>query len=164
EVMLLLGNSATDRGFDPRILEREVGNPRLKIYNFGLKGARLDDQLGLIEHLAGRGIAPRYALLGVNPYVIDHLVNVDTLYPWLERHPPYVYFHRSRIRTKLWRWLKLVVGIEKAKAPSRTPPPDLDPEQANTRLPEKAIQTYVAQFAGRAPDEFPMVDDLPGFA
>lgn len=155
-VMLLLGNSATDRGFDPTTLERAIGDPHLRIFNFGLKGARLDDQLGLMELVLARGIKPTHVVLGINTYLIDHRVAVDTLYPWLVRRTPYVYFHRSRIRTKLWRWAKSVVGLEKRKKARDDDIPD-------GKTPPAAIRMYLDQFDHRGADDYPMIDRIPEF-
>lgn len=160
-VMLLLGNSATDRGFDPVKIEQTLGGTT-RVYNFGLKGARLDDQYGLIEHLASRGIQPAAVMLGVNAYLIDHMVNPDTLYPWLERRTPYIYFHRSRIRTKAWRWVQRVLGIER-KDKYKKLDKDPDADLMATRLPPNAIELFVTQFAHRPVDDFPMIDELPAF-
>src|SRR5205823_609820 len=89
-VMLLLGNSATDRGFDPTTIEQAIGDPHLRIYNFGLKGARLDDQFGLIEHVIARGIKPTHVMLGIKTYLdeFDHRGPDD--YPMVERLPEFV--------------------------------------------------------------------------
>jgi hypothetical protein len=161
-VMLLLGNSATDRGFDPQALEQAIGNPHLRIYNFGLKAARLDDERGLLELVRAHGITPRFVVLGINPYLIDHVVNSDTLYPWLDRHTPYLYFHRSRFRTKLWFWMKYMVGAAKKKAAKVDR--DVDPvPDATTRIPATAIRAYVTQFDRRPADDYPLVEQLPGF-
>lgn len=161
-VMLLLGNSATDRGFDPEALEQAIGNPHLRIYNFGLKAARLDDERGLLALVRARGIKPRFVVLGINPYLIDHVVNSDTLYPWLERHTPYLYFHRSRFRTKLWFWIKYMVGAAKQKAakPGREADPVPD---AAARISPAAIRAYVTQFDRRPASDYPMVQGLPDF-
>ncbi len=157
KVMLLLGNSATDRGFDATTMEQAIGDPHLRIYNFGLKGARLDDQFDLMELLIARGVRPTSVVLGVNTYLVDHTVASDTLYPWLERHTPYVYFHRSRIRTKLWRWVKRLVGLEHRKNLL-----EVD-DIPDGKTPESAIRTFVDQFEHRGPDDYPMIDRLPEF-
>jgi hypothetical protein len=154
-VVLLLGNSATDRGFDPPTIERALGDPHLRIFNFGLKGARLDDQFGLMELVLSRGIKPTHVVLGINQYLIDHKIAVDTLYPWLERRTPYVYFHRSRIRTKLWRWAKSLVGLEKRKKAR-----DSD-DIPDGKTPPAAIRMYLDQFDHRGADDYPMVDRIP---
>ena len=156
-VMLLLGNSATDRGFDPVAIEQAIGDPHLRIYNFGLKGTRLEDQYGLIEHVIAHGIKPTHVMLGINTYLIDHNVGVDTLYPFLERRTPYVYFHRSRIRTKLWRWVKSIVGLEKRKKSK-----EVD-EIPDGKTPESAIRIYLQEFGDRGPDDYPMIDRIPAF-
>jgi hypothetical protein len=158
KVMLLLGNSATDRGLDPDTLEQATGDPHLRIFNFGLKGARLDDEFGLVELLVARGIKPAYVVLGVNTYLIDHKVAVDTLYPWLERRTPYVYFHRSRIRTKLWRWMKSVVGLERRRQILA-----VDDAIPDGKTPESAIRTFVEEFDRRGPDDYPMIERLPEY-
>lgn len=160
EIMLLLGNSATDRGMDAEAIERGLGKPHLRVYNFGLKGARIDDQFELLKYLRARGIVPRYVVLGVNTYLIDDEVNADTLYPWLHRTTPYIYFHRSRIRTKLWRWIKSVVGLEKAKAKK----PDKDEGDTTQRTPESAVKAFLGEFQGRAPDDFPLIARVPELA
>jgi hypothetical protein len=161
-VMLLLGNSATDRGFDPRALEQAIGNPHLRIYNFGLKAARLDDERGLLALLRARGITPRFVVLGINPYLIDDVVNSDTLYPWLERHTPYLYFHRSRFRTKLWFWMKYLVGAAKKKAPKADR--DVDPvPDATAQIPASAIRAYVTQFDRRPASDYTLLERLPDF-
>jgi hypothetical protein len=158
QVMLLLGNSATDRGFDPTRLEQAIGDPHLRIFNFGLKGARVDDQLGLMEMLLARGIKPTYVVLGVNTYLIDPKVASDTLYPWIQRTTPYVYFHRSRIRTKLWRWIKSLVGLERRREILA-----LDSDVPDGKTPESAIRAFLDQFDRRPPDDFPMIEQLPAF-
>lgn len=161
-VMLLLGNSATDRGFDPQAIEEAIGNPHLRIYNFGLKAARLDDERGLLTLVRARGIHPRFVVLGINPYLIDHVVNSDTLYPWLERHTPYLYFHRSRFRTKLWFWMKYMVGAAKKKAPKANRDADPVPD-ATARIATAAIRAYVTQFDRRPASDYPMLEQLPAF-
>ena len=161
-VMLLLGNSATDRGFDPAAIEQAIGNPRLRIYNFGLKAARLDDQRGLLDLVRAKGINPRFVVLGINPYLLDHEVNSDTLYPWLERHTPYLYFHRSRFRTKLWFWVKYMVGAAKKKTPKLDRDADPVPD-ATARISRAVIRTYVAQFDRRPASDYPMIEQLPAF-
>jgi len=155
KVLLLLGNSATDRGLDPQAIEAGLGDPGLRVYNFGLKGARLDDTLGLVDLARARGVAPTAVVLGINTYLIDHKVAVDTLYPWLVRRTPYVYFHRSRIRTKLWRWVKSLVGLERRRLGK-----DSD-DIPDGKTPESAIQTFLAEFDRRPADDFPMVEQLP---
>jgi hypothetical protein len=156
KVMLLLGNSATDRGLDAPAIERAIGDPALRVYNFGLKGARLDDQFALLDLVFERGIKPSYVVLGVNTYLIDHQVVVDSTYPWLERRTPYVYFYRSRIRTKLWRWMKSLVGLEKHRLAKV-----LEGDVPDGRTPETAIQTFVDEFDHRPPSDYPMIDRLP---
>ena len=159
-IVLLVGNSATDRGFDPDAIEKAIAKPHVRIFNFGLKGARIDDQFGLVDFLAARGIKPSHLVVGVNPYLIDDLVASDTLYPWLDRRTPYIYFHRSRIRTKLWRWVKRVAGVDKkASAPDKDDVPD-----ASARITDAAIKAFVTEFDHRAPDDFPMIDQLRAFA
>jgi hypothetical protein len=161
-VMLLLGNSATDRGFDPQALEQALGNPHLRIYNFGLKAARLDDERGLLALVRARGITPRFVVLGINPYLIDDVVNSDTLYPWLERHTPYLYFHRSRFRTKLWFWMKYMVGAAKKKAAKADRDADPVPD-ATARISPAAIRAYVTQFDRRPASDYPLALRLPDF-
>ena len=160
-VMLLFGNSATDRGFDPQAIEQAIGNPHLRVYNFGLKAARVDDERGLLELVRARGITPRAIVLGVNPYLLDDQVNTDTLYPWLQRRTPYLYFHRSRFRTKLWFWIKsLAKGTKQPAKADR----DGDPvPEATTRIPEAAIHAYVSEFDRRPAADYPMIDELADF-
>jgi len=160
-VMLLFGNSATDRGFDPQAIEQAIGNPHLRVYNFGLKAARVDDERGLLELVRARGITPRFIVLGVNPYLLDDQVNTDTLYPWLQRRTPYLYFHRSRFRTKLWFWIKsLAKGAKKPAKADR----DADPvPEATTRISEAAIHAYVSEFDRRPAADYPMVGELTDF-
>jgi hypothetical protein len=163
-VMLLFGNSATDRGFDPQAIEQAIGNPHLRIYNFGLKAARIDDERGLLELVRARGITPRAIVLGVNPYLLDDQVNTDTLYPWLQRRTPYLYFHRSRFRTKLWFWIKsLAKGAPKGAKPAKADR-DADPvPEATTRISEAAIHAYVSEFDRRPAADYPMVGELADF-
>jgi len=161
-VMLLFGNSATDRGFDPAAIERAIGNPHLRVYNFGLKAARVDDERGLLELVRARGITPRAIVLGVNPYLLDDQVNTDTLYPWLQRRTPYLYFHRSRFRTKLWFWVKSLVKRAKPKPDKADRDADPVPE-ATTRISEAAIHAYVSEFDRRPASDYPMVGELADF-
>jgi lysophospholipase L1-like esterase len=89
-------------------------------------------------------------------------VNSDTLYPWLERHTPYLYFHRSRFRTKLWFWMKYMVGAAKKKAAKVNR--DVDPvPDATARIPAAALRAYATQFDRRPADDYPMLDRLPEF-
>jgi hypothetical protein len=155
DVLLLLGNSATDRGFDPDAIEKALGNPHLRVFNFGLKAARVDDQLALLDFLDARGIHAKYVVVGVNPYLVDDLVAPDTLYPWLDRRTPYVYFHRSRIRTKLWRWVKRVAGIDRKQSVDKDDVPGAD-----ARINEAAFKAFVTEFDHRPADDFPMIGDL----
>lgn len=152
KVMLLLGNSAVDRGFDAPAIEAALGDPALRVYNFGLKGARLEDQLQLLDYAAARGIRPSYVVLGVNLYLIDPDLVVDSVYPWLHRNAPYVYFHRSRIRTKLWRWIKSLAGLEKHKLAK-----DTEVEVPDGKTPPSAIQAFLDQYDHQGPDAYPPI-------
>lgn len=156
--MVLLGNSAVDRGLDPDAIERGLGDPGLRVYNFGLKGSRLDDQFALVDVLLARGIKPAYAVLGVNVYLVDDKLVVDSVYPWLERDAPYVYFHRSRIRTKLWRWVKSLAGLEKHKIAK-----DLVVDVPDGKTPPSAIAAFLDQYDHRGPADYPLIERIPAF-
>lgn len=162
-VLLLLGNSATDRAFDAPTIESALADTPardLRVYNFGLKGSRIDDMFEFVDLIEARGIHPTYVVLGVNPYLIDYEVNVDSLYPWLERRTPYLYFHRSRIRTKMWFWLSKVVLGHKKETPADRVDEVADP---TARIPAKAIPDFLTEFEHRPADDYPLLERVPEF-
>jgi hypothetical protein len=164
-VVLLLGNSAMREGVDQRVIETALGNVRA--YNFGLSAARLDDTAELLELLRERGVNPSMVVLGVNPFLVDDEVNPETIYPWVAQRSPYLYFHRSRIRTSILRGAGYLLASPARRVElaerwdaesqfkcSRGASPDSS---------EEFTRKFVAEFGSRRPDELPMIEELPHF-
>jgi hypothetical protein len=158
-VVLLLGNSGTLFGIDEDQLEHALARPgrQLRVYNFGLAAARIDDTLKLAELLLARGVKPGAVVLGVNPFLIDDHVNSDSLFPWLHRTTPYVYFHRSRLRGLLKQLLRS----------SMDNPEDFGLRGTNmvqtAAQREFGAEAFLREFAHRPVEDFPLLDQLSEF-
>lgn len=155
-VMLILGNSVVRSGIDQDAVERGLAaRGGWRVYNFGLNTARLDDEVALLAYLAGRGIAPRAILLGVNLYSIRDVAS-DSRYPWHRRRSPYVFFHREY----LWGGIKDRLTQRIAPRPARPyaqfANAVLTPDELATQA-----QTFIGQFARHAAADFPLLDQLP---
>jgi hypothetical protein len=156
--VILLGNSSMRVGIEQGTLERglRAAGRRMHVYNFALNSVRVDDEQELVSLLLARGVKPHAVVLGVNPYLIDDQINQDTIYPWLKRSSPYLYFHRSRIRKalrtsfSLWRH-------------HRKPPPYAQfVEGVQTPKERRAwIGIYLSQWIHRAPSDYPLIRQLP---
>jgi hypothetical protein len=156
--IVLLGNSAMRVGIDQDVVERGLAaaGRRLRVYNFGLNSVRVDDERALVSLLLERGLKPRAVVLGVNPYLIDEQINPDTIYPWVPRTTPYLYFHRSRIRKAIRQTLSQTIRGR------RLPPYSQFVEGTQTPKERKvAIRNYLAQWGSRPPTDYPMIRQLP---
>jgi hypothetical protein len=167
--LVLLGNSAIREGGDQVAIERSLSRPGhpLRAFNFGLSAARLDAQPPVVEALAARGLRPQVALLGVNVCLVDDQVNQDTVYPWVRRSAPYLFFHRSRIRTALDRSARYLTASPQRKKDLRA---RWDSRaQFKFNRPPSAVEfkgfvdKFVAEFGQRGPGDYPFVEELPGF-
>ena len=165
-VLVLLGNSAIREGIDQHTIEQGLSTPTraLRAYNFGLSAARVDDEFDLFNLMLARGIRPRIAVIGVNPFLVDDEINPDTTYPWVERHSPYVYFHRSRFRTSILRSAVYLLSSKKKKVELRARW-DADEQFKCNRAPKDEsgaalAKTFAAEFGKRAPSEYPMIARL----
>jgi hypothetical protein len=157
-VLLLLGNSGMRLGADQNVIQRALATPAhpLKVYNVGLNGVRVNDELAVVDLLIERGIKPRAAVLGVNLYFVDDRVVPDTLYPWITRRSPYIFFHRNRLYGGLKRLLKGVFKGEKVK------PYDQFAEVIKTKKEMKTeLRVFLEQFQPRQPGDFPLIEELP---
>jgi hypothetical protein len=158
-VLVLLGNSATRSGIDEGQLERSLarsGHP-MRVYNFGLAAARIDDTLEMTRRLLGMGVKPKLAVLGVNPFLIDDRVNSDSRFPWLRRTTPYLYFHRSRLRGMLKKLLRSSMDNPQDFGLAGT-----NAVQTGAQR-EFGAEAFVREFGNRPIDDFPRLDQVPEF-
>ena len=166
--LLILGNSSIREGADQVAIEQGLSRPGhpLRALNFGLSAGLIDAQYWVVETLAARGISPKAALLGVNGFLLDDHINQDTVYPWVGRRSPYLFFHRSRIRTSIDR------SAQYLRAPSQKRKELLvqwDPRSQfkYNRPPSPAefkssVTKFVAEFRDRRPSDYPLLEELPG--
>jgi hypothetical protein len=156
-VLLLVGNSGTLFGIDEDQLAQALARPEfpLRVYNFGLAAARIDDTFELIKLLLARGIKPTAVVLGVNPFLVDDHAISDSLFPWLSRTTPYLYFHRSRLRGLLKKLLRDSVDNPEDFGLRGT---NLVQTEAQR---EFGAQAFLREFAHRPVDDFPLLAQLP---
>lgn len=157
--VVLLGNSATLLGMDEAQLEQSLassGRP-MRVYNFGLAAARIDDTFEVAKLLLAKGVKPKLVVLGVNPFLIDDRVNSDSRFPWLHRTTPYLYFHRSRLRSMLKKLLRSSVDNPEELGLAGT-------NIVQTRAQrEFGVEAFAREFDHRPIDDFPLLDQLPAF-
>jgi hypothetical protein len=155
-VLLLLGNSGIRQDVDEAQLEQVLGRPDhpVRVYNFGLSAARVDDTFELARQLRSQGLKPTAVVLGLNAFLIDDQVNPDSRFPWLHRTTPYLYFHRSILRELIKRVFR--GGMERAGEfeLGRT-------EGVQTAAQrEFAVDSFLHEFEHRSMD-YPLLDKVP---
>lgn len=165
--VLLIGNSAIREGVDQAIVEKALQRAEdpFRVYNFGISAARLVDQYAVLDLIEKRGVKPKVVVLGVNPFLIDDEVNPDSVYPWLTRMSPYVYFHRSRFRTFIsrgWRYVTSSKSERKELDARWDKRPQFKYNKPPTDKEFAGFQQKLAEeFKGRPADSFPLVPELP---
>lgn len=165
--VLLIGNSAIREGVDQAIVEKALQHAEdpFRVYNFGISAARLVDQYSVLDMIEKRGVKPKAIVLGVNPFLIDDEVNPDSVYPWLTRMSPYIYFHRSRFRTFVsrgWRYLTSSKSERKELSERWDVRPQFKYNKPPTDKEFAGFQQKLAEeFKGRPADSFPLVPELP---
>jgi hypothetical protein len=154
-VMLVLGSSVVRSGVDQSALEASLrGRGGWRVYNFGLNTARLDDEIELLEYVRKLGIKPRAILLGINLYSIKDTES-DSRYPWHHRRSPYVLFHRSYLFAALKARASQPFVARQDKPYSQFANAILTPDELDAQA-----RGFIAQFAHRGPDDFPMLAEL----
>lgn len=102
-VVLFIGNSAMKMGIEPALFESELSGQHLSyaVYNFGLASTSALDLNDILANVRSAGIRPNVIVVGVNLYLFDSRVHVDSRLPWVDRRSPYIFFHRSLLRRRL---------------------------------------------------------------
>jgi hypothetical protein len=154
-VLLVLGSSVVRSGIDQSAVESSLGpHDNWRVYNFGLNTARLDDEVELLEYLRHQGITPRAILLCVNLYSLKDAES-DSRYPWHRRSSPYVLYHRNYLFNGLKARLSQLIVPKQVKPYSQFLNAILTPEELDAQA-----RSFIASFAHRQPDEFPMLDEV----
>ncbi len=157
-IVVLLGNSGVRLGADQTKIAAALGTPGhpVKVYNVGLNGVRVDDELPVVDILRARGVAPVAVVLGVNLYFVDDHVVPDTTYPWIKRHSPYLFFHRNRLYGGMKRLLKRLTKGEKDKPYDQFAEVLKTPKEMKTER-----RVFLEQFARRRAGDLPLIEELP---
>lgn len=158
-VVLLLGNSGMQQGVDAEQLEAALSRPGhpVRVYNFAVSAARIDDVAELTRRLLAAGMKPKAIVLGLNPFLVDDHVNADSRFPWLSRASPYLYFHRSIIRGLLKKALRGEMGN-----PDEFGFNGSDGVQTDAQR-DFAIDAFSHEFEHRPADDYPLMNQVPLF-
>jgi hypothetical protein len=154
-VLLVLGSSVVRSGVDQSLVESSLAtHGNWRVYNFGLNTATLDDEVELLEYLLHQGIKPRAIVLCLNLYSLKDTES-DSRYPWHRRRSPYVFYHRNYLFNGVKSRLSQLIARKQAKPYSQFTNAVLTPEELDAQA-----KSFIASFAHRRPDEFPMLEEL----